>query len=152
MVTTDFIRLTAICLLLLVVSLILGCGENTDPRLNGTYVLDRDATMAFLETTFEGDKEKLATFEEMLSKPMTITYHGSRQTIEFEGESKTRTYRVAESGPNHRVIECEWSKLDAAIMSEDTEKQRIEFAVDGFWMGSSDIPMEQFKQKYVKQR
>ena len=152
MITTGLMRLTAICLLLLVVSLILGCGENADPRLNGTYVLDRDATMAFLETTFEDDKDKLATFDEMLSKPMKITYHGSRQTIEFEGESKTRTYRAAESGPNHLVIECEWSKLDAAIMGEDTERQRIEFAVDGFWMGSANIPMEQFKQKYVKQR
>jgi len=152
MITAGLMRLTTICLLLLVVSLILGCGENADPRLNGTYVLDRDATMAFLETTCEGDKDKLATFEEMLSKPMIITYHGSRQMIELDGESKTRTYRVAESGSNHIVIECEWSKLDAAIMGEDSETQRIEFAVDGFWMGSSDIPMEQFKEKYVKQR
>lgn len=152
MITTGLMRPTAICLLLLFLSLILGCRDNASPRLNGSYVLDKDATMAFLETSFKDDKEKLAGFDGMLSKRMTIDFHGSRQTIILEGETITRPYRVAETGPNHLIIECEWSDLEAAIIGDDIERQRIEFTADGFWMGSSGIAMKQFRQKYVRKQ
>ena len=145
-------HMSSACLLLIAACLTPGCRDNASPRLNGSYVLDKDATMAFLKTSFKDDKEKLAGFDGMLSKRMTIDFHGSRQTIILEGETITRPYRVAETGPNHLIIECEWSDLEAAIIGDDIERQRIEFTADGFWMGSSEIAMKQFRQKYVRKQ
>lgn len=108
--------------------------------------------MAFLETVFPDEADKLARFETMVGEPMTILYRGRQQIIEYQGETTARAFRVVDSGPGHVIIEARWSKVEASLAGEDFESQRIEFTEDGFWTGTSGIPMETFTQKFSRRQ
>ena len=118
-------------------------------RLAGTYVSDRAASIAFLESTGHYDADKLASFGSVFGK-MEITYRGDTRTTVIDGQVAQHKFTIVDSGPNHVTIECKWSQVEGAIVGEDSEINRIEFTDDGFWLGNQEIPMNQFKEKFVR--
>lgn len=118
-------------------------------RLAGTYVSDRAASIAFLESTGHYDADKLASFGSVFGK-MEITYRGDTRTTVIDGQVAQHKFTIVDSGPNHVTIECKWSQVEGAIVGEDSEINRIEFTDDGFWLGNQEIPMNQVKEKFVR--
>jgi len=74
-------------------------------RLAGTYVSDRAASIAFLESTGHYDADKLASFGSVFGK-MEITYRGDTRTTVIDGQVAQHKFTIVDSGPNHVTIEC----------------------------------------------
>ena len=118
-------------------------------RLAGTYVSDRAATIAFLESTGHYDADQLKSLGSSFGKTQ-LTYQGNTRTTVINGEVSKHQFEIVDSGPDHVTIESKWSPEERALMGEDSETERIEFTSDGFWLGKSQIPMDRFKEKFVR--
>ena len=126
-----------------------GCGQRGDPRLSGTFVSDKAATLAYLEATGEYEAERLQKLGALLGK-LEITYHGRTATTVLDGKTKTEEFKIMDSGPNHVTIETQFGseELLGKIMMVTN---RIEFTHDGYWV-TSTMMEPSFKEKFVKRR
>jgi hypothetical protein len=118
-------------------------------RLAGTYVSDRAATIAFLESTGHYDADQLQSLGSSFGTTQ-LTYQGDTRTTVINGEVSTHQFAIVDSGSDHVSIESKWSPQERALMGEDSETERIEFTSDCFWLGKSQIPMDRFKEKFVR--
>lgn len=118
-------------------------------RLAGTYFLDTEASMAFLTSTGHYDANALAQFHDRFGD-LEITYQGETRTTVIDGQITLHRFAIIDDGPNHVTIECKSSELEGAITGENSEITRLEFTGDGFWRGFQEIPMSQFKEKFIR--
>lgn len=118
-------------------------------RLAGTYILDREASMAFLTSTGHYDADSLARFHERFGD-LEITYQGETRTTVLDGQVTRHRFAIIDDGPNHVTIECKSSELEGAVTGENSEITRLEFTSDGFWRGSQEIPMSKFKEFFIR--
>ena len=118
-------------------------------RLAGTYISDREASIAFLTSTGDYDADTLARFHDRFGE-LEVTYQGEIRTTVLDGQVTRQRFAIIDDGPNHVTIECKWSELEGAVTGEYSEITRLEFTGDGFWRGSQEIPMSKFKEKFVR--
>lgn len=125
--------------------------QSPDDRLAGTYVSDGAATISFLESTGHYDADKIKSLESSFGKTQ-LSYQGNTRTTVINGQVSKHQFAVVDSGSDYVTIESKWSPEERAMMGEDSETERIEFTSDGFWLGKSQIPMDRFKEKFVRQQ
>ncbi len=118
-------------------------------RLAGTYVSDREASIAFLTSTGHYDADSLARFKDSFGV-LEITYQGEIRMTVLDGKVTRHRFAIIDDGPNHLTLECKRSELDGAVIVEDSEITQLEFTDDGFWRGYKEIPMSKFKEKFVR--
>ena len=93
---------------LIVAALLAGCATHRDdPRLQGTWHSNREATVA---EAFRRDPrwtnappERVEQFRDIFGH-MTIAYSNGMQTVEFRGETRSFGYRVIERGRDYVII------------------------------------------------
>ncbi len=124
-----------------------GCGQRGDPRLSGTFVSDKIATLSYLESTGKYDTNRLAKLGTLFGK-LEITYHGSKATTVLNGKTETEDFRIVDSGPNHVSLETQFG-TEGILGKVMMVTNRIEFTNDGYWVsgGMAELP---FKEKFVK--
>lgn len=123
--------------------------QSAAERLAGTYVSDRAATIAFLESTGHYNADQLKSLGSSFGKTQ-LTYQGDTRTTVINGVVSRHPFAIVDSGPDHVFIESTWSPEERALMGEDSETERIEFTSDGFWLGKLQVPMDRFKEKFVR--
>jgi hypothetical protein len=131
---------------LIIVSAV-GCSHRGDPRLSGTFVSDKSATLAYLESTGEYDTNRLAKLGALFGR-LEVTYQGTKATTLLNGREETEKFRIVDSGTNHVSIETQFGTeelLGKAMMVTN----RIEFSSDGYWV-TSPMMKESFREKFVR--
>jgi hypothetical protein len=117
-----------------------GC-ESDDPRLQGTWHSNREATVA---AAFQRDPrwekatpERVDHFKDLFGQ-LTVTYSNRVSTIVFKGETNSCHYRVVERGTNFVV-----TRSDSPLEPGDV---RLQF-IDGdkaYWVGAPFGLQERF--------
>ena len=101
-----------------------GCVRRGDPRLEGSFVSDKEATLEYLASVKYGTPEGVERFSQRLGK-LTLTLRGT--TCVHSGlEGYTNCGTILESGTNHLIIRFPMPE-GAAITN------RIDFTPDGLW-------------------
>ena len=125
-------RLAPIILLFL----LLGCAHD-DPRLQGTWHSNRDATVA---AAFKHDPrwtnaapERVERFRDIFGH-LTITYSNGMQTANFRGEVETFPYRVIERGSDYVVI-----RSDATLDKGRDIRIRFVDGNTGYWIDTGPL-------------
>ena len=141
----------------------------TDPRLNGTFKSDKEATITYLESTRNLRDEQRHFFNqifghltlvfnghkmESVMEPHTIKGYAGEDDRNSEGWSDKSYFFVAMSNKDNIII----VDLPSPIWNlNDAEEVQIEFDQDGFWVYSSFINSlfsgePPFKEKFKKIR
>lgn len=138
-----------LCVLLIAVLVTLtGCRTGVDPRLAGTFVSDRAATVAYLESTGHYRKEALEKIARLFGR-LNVRYKGNTYISVMDGYASTNTFRVVSTGTNHVVVE-----ISDRFGAEEgggrvvVATNRIEFSPDGYWL--SPAGRDPFKEKFVR--
>ena len=120
----------------LALALLAGCAHD-DPRLQGTWRSNRDATVA---AAFQRDPrwtnappEKVERFRDMFGH-MTITYTKGTMTSDYRGEVSSFPYRVVESGSNFVVI-----RSDAPLDKDRDIRIRFVDGDSGYWIDTGPL-------------
>jgi len=120
----------------LALALLAGCAHD-DPRLQGTWHSNRDATVA---AAFQRDPrwtnappEKVERFRDMFGH-MTITYTKGTMTSDYRGEVSSFPYRVVESGSNFVVI-----RSDAPLDKDRDIRIRFVDGDSGYWIDTGPL-------------
>jgi hypothetical protein len=114
-------------------AMMVGCASNKyDKRLNGTWHSNRDETVA---AAFRRDSRwtnvppaKLEQFKQLFGH-LTVTYSGTRITVDNEGRKSHLTYHVIERGGDHVTIRTKGGGFSDEI------PMRIQFVDngEGYW-------------------
>ena len=126
-----------------------GCVQRGDPRLSGTFVSDKTATLAYLESTGKYDTNHMSKLGALLGK-LEITYRGTKATTVLNGQTETENFRIVDLGTNHVTIETQFGTeeiLGEIIMITN----RIEFTSDGYWV-TSPMMDPTFREKFVRKK
>ncbi len=125
-------------LFVFIVGLLIGCAtDRDDPRLQGTWQSNRDATVA---AAFQRDPrwtnatpEHVARFRDVFGH-MTITYSNRVETSNYRGEVQSFRYRVVGQGPDYVVIR-------SGAPMEEGRDIRIRFVDNnsGYWIDTGPL-------------
>jgi hypothetical protein len=131
-----------ICLVLLMALAVCSCSSVPfDPRLNGTWLSNRDETVA---AVFASDNrwktaavEKVEAFKNSFGK-LQVTFDGCRVTTRCGDHTEHFTYKVVSSRDNTLEIETK--------SNGQTQRHRIEFTKDnsGYWVNTPMGHKEKF--------
>ena len=120
--------------------LLAACSSLSDPRLSGTFVSDRDATVQYLRGTGEYTADQLDKLAPLLGK-MTVRYHGTMTSIDLDGVVEEGPFRIKEVRPESTVIESQ--------LFDDPQVYTLTFTKDGYWV-EGGILQPPFKEKFVR--
>jgi hypothetical protein len=116
--------------------LVAGC-DRDDPRLQGTWHSNRDATVA---AAFQRDPhwtnappEKVERFRDVFGH-MTITYSKGTMTSDYRGEVASFPYRVLESGSDYVVI-----RSDAPLDKDRDIRIRFVDSNSAYWIDAGPL-------------
>ncbi len=123
--------------------LLAGCARKSDPRLSGTFISDKAATMEYLLKIAGNDPKKITAYRRLgkYFGRMKITYNGSCATTEFDGFVDTERIKIIESTDTYIILE---SKLLGEAV-----QHKLEFCDDGYWV-SGGVLGAPFKEKFKK--
>ena len=136
--------IASIALLAMVaVCCLVGCAAPHEPRLSGTYISDKEATMEYLRETGQYDEASIQTVGSLLGK-MTVTYTNGVVRSDLNGFVEEEPLKLLESHPTHVVIE-------GTFLDEPTP-YTLFFTNDGYWVeGGFMAPPFREKFKRVEQ-
>ena len=133
--------------MLAIIGLLAGCATRGDPRLSGTFISNKAATVAYLESTGYYKPESLELLRPMFGK-LEITYNGFSMTSTMDGHTNTGVFSIVDSGPSHVTIrsEMEYGEL---IGKTIYITNHLEFTSDGYWVMDAD-QSHPFKEKFIR--
>lgn len=133
--------------MLAIIGLLAGCARRGDPRLSGTFISDKAATVAYLESTGYYKPESLELLRPMFGK-LEITYNGFSMTSTMDGHTNTGVFSIVDSGPSHVTIR---SEMDFGELIEEPVvfTHRLDFTDDGYWLMEADSE-HPFKEKFKR--
>ena len=134
-------------IMLAIIGLLAGCATRGDPRLSGTFISDKAATVAYLESTGYYKPENLELLRPMFGK-LVVTYNGLLATTTMDGHTRTGEFSIVDSGPSHVTIrsEIEYGEL---IEEPVVFTHRLDFTDDGYWLMEADSE-HPFKEKFKR--
>jgi hypothetical protein len=117
-----------------------GCSTLHEPRLIGTFVSDKDATMAYLEGSGKFTERQIKTFSSLLGK----------LKIECDGITVTSTLDDYTDKEKLKIIK----KTDEYILIEDQflgkpAQSKVIFTDDGYWVVGG-IAGSFYREKFVR--
>jgi len=123
----------------LILGLVLFAGCASDyPRLQGTWISNRDATVANAVERVPGWKqatpERLQRFADMFGH-LSVTYSNGVEIADFRGEIETAHYRVVGRGADYVIIQS-----DAATDKGRDIKIRFVDGDTAYWIHSPFAP------------
>ena len=132
-------------IMLPLIGLLAGCATRGDPRLSGTFISDKAATVAYLESTGHYKPEHLDLLRPMLGK-LEIAYNGLSVTSTMDGYTSTGVFSIVDSGPTHVTIR---SEMEHGGLIDDPVvfTHRLDFTDDGYWLMEADSE-HPFKEKF----
>ena len=135
-------------IMLSIIGLLAGCATQGDPRLSGTFISDKAATVAYLESSGYYKPESLELLRPMFGK-LEITYNGLCITATMDGYTNTGKFRIVDSGPSYVTITdiLGNEELCGASMAFTN---RLEFTEDGYWLIEADSGKHPFKEKFIR--
>ena len=131
-----------------IIGLLAGCATRGDPRLYGTFISDKAATVAYLESTGYYKPESLELLRPMFGK-LEITYNGLRITTTMDGHTNTGEFSIVDSGPSYVCITETLSNVELCGESM-IFTNRLEFTEDGYWLIEADSGNHPFKEKFKR--
>jgi len=124
-----------------------GC-RTTYPEINGTYIEDKDATIAYTRKHFPVDSEGIKAYENGSS--IEVVINGNVLTKQFQGKS-IRHVQPDSNKFEHRV---EFDRVDASTFRfrypDDQEDAFVILEDDGIWLTSPGKPDRRIKLKKQK--
>ena len=133
--------------MLAIIGLLTGCATRGDPRLSGTFISDKAATVAYLESTGYYKPESLELLRPMFGK-LEITYNGLLTTSSMDGRTNTGEFIIVDSGPTYVTIKSEMGYKEL-IGETIIFTNRLEFTDDGYWVMDADRS-HPFKEKFIR--
>jgi hypothetical protein len=133
--------------ILAIMAMVAGCATRGDPRLSGTFISDKAATLAYLESTGAYEPAKLAKLGDLFGK-LEVTYDGPCVTVVLDGFTQTDPFRIADSGPDHVSIETGLGP-EEFLGGEVLITNRLDFTGDGYWLSGGALEPP-FKEKFRK--
>jgi hypothetical protein len=135
-----FFMLTLLCAV--------GCARPGDPRLDGTFVSDEQATVDYLKANNVFVQDRPSLYYSMPT--WQVTYDGPRLVTVLPAGTVTGSIVVLEKGPDYVVIEeITPDDTNYSYSTRVVTTNRIEFTDDGYWMSLSIAPPG-FKWKFIR--
>lgn len=125
---------------LLIGFVLFGCSTIHEPRLVGTFVSDKDATMAYLEGSGKFTERQLKTFSSMLGK-LKIECDGITVTSTLDGYTDKEILKIIKKTNEYILIEDQF--LGESVQS------KVIFTDDGYW-AVGGIAGPDYREKFVR--
>jgi hypothetical protein len=125
---------------LLIGFVLFGCSTTHEPRLIGTFVSDKDATMAYLEGSGKFTERQLKTFSRLLGK-LKIECDGITVTSTLDDYTNKEPLKIIKSTDEYALIEYHF-------LGEPTQSKVI-FTEDGYWEVGG-IAGPNYREKFVR--
>ena len=117
-----------------------GCGQKGDARLSGTFVSDKEATLAYLRSTGAYTSGQLEKQGKLLGN-FKVTYRDDSLVTELDGRVGTEPFRVVERTATSVVIET--------MLLDKPRRFTITFTEDGYWLTVVEM-RRPYKEKFRK--
>ena len=134
-------------IMLAIIGLLAGCATRGNPRLSGTFISNKAATVAYLESTGYYKPESLELLRPMFGK-LEITYNGLSMTSTMDGYTKTSRFSIVDSGPSYVSIKSKMGH-EELIGKTIYITNHLEFTSDGYWVMDAD-QSHPFKEKFIR--
>jgi len=121
-------------------AVLLGCTTLREPRIVGTFVSDKNATMAYLEGTGKFSDRQLKVFSGLLGK-LKIECDGVSVISTVDDFTKTEPLKIIEHTDEYIIIESDF--LGEPVQS------KVIFTDDGYWeIGGVAGPS--YREKFIR--
>jgi len=117
-----------------------GCSTRQEPRLVGTFVSDKDATMAYLEGSGKFSEKQLKTFSHLLGK-LKVECNGVSVISTLDDYTDTEPLKIIKSTDEYALIESHF--LGNPVQS------KVVFTDDGYWEVGG-IAGPDYREKFVR--
>jgi hypothetical protein len=119
---------------------ICGCASNYDSRLVGTFVSDKDETMAYLKSAGKFTERQLSVYSRLLGK-LRIECDGVTEVSIMEDFTDSQPLRVIERTSEYVVTESE-------VLGYKVQ-HKIIFTEDGYWV-TGGLTGPDYREKFKR--
>lgn len=124
----------------LIAAVLFGCVTINDPRLIGTFVSDKEATMTYLEGSGKFSERQLKLFAHLLGK-LWVECDGVSVVSKLDDFTETEPLKILTTTKDYALVESE-------VLGEPMQ-YKIIFTEDGYWVAGG-IAGPDYREKFVK--
>lgn len=124
----------------LIAAVLFGCVTINDPRLVGTFVSDKEATMTYLEGSGKFTERQLKLFAHLLGK-LRVECDGVTVVSKLDAFTETEPLKILTTTKDYALVESE-------VLGEPMQ-YKIIFTEDGYWVAGG-IAGPDYREKFVK--
>jgi len=119
---------------------IVGCASKHDPRIIGTFVSDKESTVAYLIDSGKFTEHQIKVFSGLLGK-LHVTCDGVNVTWTMDDFTHSEPLKVVNQTDDS--IEIEYDTLGETI------HQKILFTPDGYWV-IGGVAGPNYREKFIR--
>lgn len=117
------------------------CTTLPDPRIVGTFVSDKDATLAYLQSSGKFTEQQLKLFSGLLEK-LKLECDGVTVVSTMNDYTDKEPLRIIKSTNDYIIIESQF--LGKPFQS------KVTFTDDGYWQVGSGAVGPDYREKFVR--